>query len=182
MDPAWAASGGLPVHAIHLPDQPWGPALGETALAALRTGLQVDFLVLRAADPGGRAQAAAFLAVLEGLLEVTQGRGPRIVLRPEPGAARGLADRLREVRGEAVGFCWDPGLTPDLAWVEDRIYCAVGGAGDDFGPIQRLGYRWNVAVPATDPESFRAEAAAILRRFPPVLFPAGPAPDRPEAP
>ena len=175
LHPDWArpGAGGPPVHALHLPWEPWGPALGDHALAALRTGLDADFLVLRAADPGDRAQVSAFMAVLEGLLEMTQGQGIKLALRPGPGAAPGLAARLREVRGEAVGFCWDAAAGADLACFSDRLFCAVGEPGDDFRPIQALGYRWNLAIPAQDPANLRQVMADILRAFPPVLFPAG---------
>jgi hypothetical protein len=162
------------VHALHLPWQPWGPALGETALAALRPALGADFLVLRAALPADRAELSAFMGVLEGLLEVTQGQGQKLVLRPAPGAAPGLVERLREARGEAVGFCWDAAAGADLACFEDRLFCAVGEPGDDFQPIQALGYRWNLAIPARDPATLRQAQAAIERAFPPVLFPADP--------
>jgi hypothetical protein len=162
------------VHALHLPWQPWGPTLGETALAALRPALGADFLVLRAALPADRAELSAFMGVLEGLLEVTQGQGQKLVLRPAPGAAPGLVERLREARGEAVGFCWDAAAGADLACFEDRLFCAVGEPGDDFRPIQALGYRWNLAIPARDPATLRQAQAAIERAFPPVLFPADP--------
>ena len=174
LHPGWTRTGpaGPQVHALHLPGQPWAAALGEAALDALRPRLGADFLVLRAADPGDRAGHAGFMAVLEGLLEVAQGQGLKLALRPAPGAAPALVRHLREARGEAVGFCWDAGLAADLEAVSDRLFCAVGGPGDDFGPIQRLGYRWNLAVPAGDPASHLELAARILRDFPPVLFPA----------
>ena len=130
--------------------------------------------MLRAAAPEGRSQLSAFMAVLEGLLEVTQGRGVKLALRPAPGAAPALATRLREARGAAVGFCWDSGVGSDLACFEDRLFCAVGAPGDDFRPIQALGYRWNLAVPATDPAAMRLAEQAITAAFPPVLFPEAP--------
>jgi hypothetical protein len=175
LHPDWTRPGtGSPqVHALHLPWQPWGAGLGETALAALRPALGADFLVLRAAAPEGRAQVSAFLEVLEGLLEVTQGQGIKLALRPDPGAAPGLAARLREARGEAVGFCWDATVGADLASFSDRLFCAVGDPGDDFRPIQALGYRWNLAIPARDPATLRQVMADVMRDFPPVLFPAG---------
>jgi hypothetical protein len=58
-----------------------------------------------------------------------------------------------------------------LASFEDRLFCAVGEPGDDFRPIQALGYRWNLAVPARDPATMRQAQAEIERAFPPVLFP-----------
>jgi hypothetical protein len=172
LHPDWTrpVAGGPPVHALHLPDLPWGPGLGETALAALRPGLGADFLVLRAPLPQGRTGEAAFMAVLEGLLEVTRGQ-PKLALRPAPSAAPGLVQRLRAARGEAVGFCWDAALGADLDCISDRLFCAVGEPGDDFRPIQRLGYRWNLAIPAADPDALLLAAADIARAFPPVLFP-----------
>lgn len=180
--PGWTRPGpGLPqVHALHLPDLPWDPALGETALAALRPLPEADFLVLRAAAPAGRHQSAALLGILEGLLEAAQDARFKLVLRPAPGAAPGLAACLREVRGEAVGFCWDAGVGGDLDSISDRLFCAVGGPGDDFRPIQGLGYRWNLAVPAGEPEAFREAMARIAAAFPPVLFPEWPGEAPPE--
>ena len=178
LHPAWIApagadpAGSVPaVHALHLPEQPWGPGLGEAALAALRPRTGADFLVLRAGAPEGRSGLSAFLSTLEGLLEVAQGQGLKLALRPRPGAAPALVRHLREARGEAVGFCWDAAQTPDLDCFSDRLFCAVGEPGDDFGPIQRLGYRWNLAIPAGDPESHGRLAARILLDYPPVLFP-----------
>jgi len=182
LHPGWARrqAGNPEVHALHLAGQPWTAALGETALDALRPGLGADFLVLRATAPGNRAEHSAFMTVLEGLLEVTHGTGVKLALRPAPGAAPALVRDLREARGEAVGFCWDGALADDLEVVSDRLFCAVGAPGDDFRPIQRLGYRWNLALPAEDPDAHRALAARILQAFPPVLFPAeGPAQERP---
>ena len=187
LHPEWARLGGRgpKVHALHLPGLPWGPGLGETALAALRAGLGADFLVLRAEAPGDRSELSAFMAVLEGLLEVTQGTGVKLALRPASGAAPELVRRLREARGEAVGFCWDaliPPLPEHLGALSDRLFCAVGAPGDDFGPIQRLGYRWNLAIPARDPESHREEAARLAQAYPPVLFPADLDPEPKERP
>jgi hypothetical protein len=170
LHPDWLRPGPQ-VHALHLPWQPWGPELGESALAALRPRTGADFLVLRAGLPCDRAERSAFMAVLEGLLEVTQGEGQKLALRPLPGAAPGLVEQLRAARGEAVGFCWDAGAGRDLACFEDRLFCAVGQPGDDFRPIQALGYRWNLAIPATDPDTLRQAQAGIERDFPPVLFP-----------
>lgn len=175
LHPDWARlDAGVPqVHALHLAPQPWGAGLGETALAALRPRLGADFLVLRAPLPGDRAQVSAFLEVLEGLLEMTQGQALKLALRPDPGAAPGLAARLKEARGEAVGFCWDAAVGADLDAISDRLFCAVGEPGDDFQPIQALGYHWNLAIPAPDPATLRQVMADINRDFPPVLFPEG---------
>jgi hypothetical protein len=175
LHPGWAAP---QVHALHLPLQPWGPDLLATALAALGPALGADFLVLRAEPPADRMDTAAFLGVLESLLEVLTQRGQKLALRPLPGAAPALVERLRAVRGEAVGFCWDAEAGADLASFQDRLFCAVGEPGDDFSPIQALGYRWNLAVPAPDPEAMLRARALIERDFPPVLFPR----DLPERP
>lgn len=88
LHPDWLRPAAPPVHALHLPWQPWGPALGESALAALRPALGADFLVLRARAPEGRAETAACMGVLEGLLEVARshGAGLKLALRPGPGA------------------------------------------------------------------------------------------------
>ncbi|WP_316414044.1 hypothetical protein [Mesoterricola silvestris] len=162
--PAWT---GLPVHAIHLPPAPWDEGLGETAMAALRARLEPDFLVLHAEDPEARMEVSRFLGVLEGLLEITHGQGVKLALRPAPGAAPALVKRLREARGEAVGFCWDRTVGPDLECISDRLFCAVGGPGDDFSGLEALGYRWNVAVP-------RGEGMEELARaWPEVLFRGG---------
>jgi hypothetical protein len=181
LHPDWnAPMGSAPVvHALHLPEQAWGAQLGETALAALRPRAGADFLVLRAGAPEGRSGLSAFLSTLEGLLEVAQGHALKLALRPHSGSVEILVRHLRDARGEAVGFCWDGGLNPELDLFSDRLFCAVGAPGDDFGPIQRLGYRWNLAVPAQDPERHRQLAARILKEFPPVLFPS--TPDLPEA-
>jgi hypothetical protein len=179
--PGWTRPGSPQVHALHLPRMPWGPALGETALAALRAHPDVDFLVLRAAAPGNRAGLSAFMAVLEGLLEVTQGSGVKLALRPEPAATSELVRHLREARGAAVGFCWDAGVAPEhLEAIADRLFCAVGAPDDDFRPIQRLGYRWNLAIPATEPGAHRELAARLALDYPPVLFPADLGHDGPE--
>ena len=171
--PGWAGSRPTfsQVHALHLAQQPWGPVLGETALAALRAVPGVDFLILAAPEPRDRSQASAFLTVLEGLLEVAQGQGFKLALRPAPGAAPTLVRHLREARGAAVGFCWDPQVAGDLDCISDRLFCAVGAPEDDFRPIQRLGYRWNLAMPAVDPGAFLEARDRVARAFPPVLFP-----------
>jgi len=161
LHPAWA---GLPVHAIHLAPAPWDEALGETAMAALRARLEPDFLVLAAEDPEARMDVSRFLGVLEGLLEITHGTGVKLALRPAPGAAPGLVRRLREARGEAVGFCWDRGVGADLECISDRLFCAVAEPGDDLAGLEALGYRWNVAVPGG------AGLEDLARAWPEVLF------------
>ncbi len=168
---AWAASG-TPVHAIHLPALPWDGALGELAMAALRARLGPDFLVLAAPAPEGRMESSGFLGVLEGLLEITHGTGVKLALRPAPGAAPALVRILKEARGEAVGFCWDRTVGGDLDLISDRLFCAVGAPGDDLGGLSALGYRWNVAVPATTPLQARTTLDQLERTCPAVFFPA----------
>jgi len=168
---AWPRSG-VPVHAIHLPEVPWSEALGETAMAALRSRLDPDFLVLTAPAAEGRMASSRFFAVLEGLLELTHGTGVKLALRPAPGAAAALASRLREARGEAVGFCWDRSVGGDLDSLADRLYTAVALPGDDLAGLQALGYRWNAAVPAVEPPAAREALEALARAWPEVLFPA----------
>jgi hypothetical protein len=116
--------------------------------------------------------ASGFLATLEGLLEITHGTGVKLALRPAPGAAPALVRRLREARGEAVGFCWDRSVGADLESISDRLFCAVGEPGDDLAELQRLGYRWNLAVPCHEPLEARAALDDLAGRWPPVLFPA----------
>ena len=171
LHPLWGA-GAAAVHAIHLPAQPWTEALGEAAFAALRPRLGIDFLVIPAEEPTQRLSAADFMSVLEGLLEVTSGLGVKLALRPAPGAAPGLVARLKAARGEAVGFCWDPAIAGDLECISDRLFSAVADANADFSGLERLGYRWNAALPATEPEAFRDTVAALEKAFPAVLFPA----------
>jgi hypothetical protein len=169
LHPGWAEP---QVHALHLPPGAWGPGLLADALAAMASRLGADFLVLGAEQPEGRVGTAAFLQTVESLLEVASQRGQKLALRPRPGAAPALVERLRAARGEAVGFCWDARQSPaDLASFQDRLFCAVGEPGDDFGPIQALGYRWNLAVPARDPAAMLQARERIARDFPPVLFP-----------
>ncbi len=171
--PGWgeALRQGRQVHAVHLPSLPWGSDLLEAAGAAGREGLGWDFLVIPAAAPLGREARSAFLGTLEVLLEVFQGRGPKVALRPAPGVAPALAALLREVRGEAVGFCWDADLDADLEAVSDRILTAVGSPLDDFSALRRLGYRWNMALPSTDPAETAETIARLRAVWPEVLFP-----------
>jgi hypothetical protein len=138
-------------------------------MAALRAGLEPDFLVLAASAPGPRLDTSRFLGVLEGLLELTHGTGVKLALHPAPGAAPALVRLLREARGEAVGFCWDHAVGGDLELISDRLFCAVGAQGDDFSGLQALGYRWNVAVPGAD----RAALETLAAAWPPVFFPSG---------
>ena len=82
-----------------------------------------------------------------------------------------MAALLREVRGEAVGFCWDADLDADLEAVSDRILTAVGSPLDDFSALRRLGYRWNMALPSTDPAETAETIARLRAVWPEVLFP-----------
>lgn len=163
---AFARAGG--VHAIHLP---FGASL-EDAAEVLRQTLPLgpDFLVLPASKPEGRKAAFAFLGTVEGLLEALTPKGLKLAIKPGPGAEMELARLLKESRGEAVGFCWHGGVR-DLAAMEDRLFCAVGSAEDDLAPLQRLGYRWNLALAASDGGSFAAAKSSIESRFPAVFFP-----------
>lgn len=160
------------VHAVHLPACPWTDALGDQVLQVLRPKLELDFLVIPATCPRDRMAHANFMTVLEGLLEVTHGMGVKLALRPGPGEAEGLVKLLKEARGEAVGFCWDTHTPGDLDCVADRLFCAVGEPLDDFAPLQRLGYRWNLALPAEAPDPLLGTIASLEKAFPPVLFPA----------
>ena len=169
MHPDWpgAVRCGLAVHAIHLSGQ--SPL--EEALEALRHGLGPDFLVLPAALPVNREAGFRLLGHLEALLEATSGRGVKLALRIEGGAEAAVVDLLRQARAEAVGYCWHPG-TADAEILADRLWCGVCEPGSDLHPLQRLGYRWDMALPATDPATFHAQAAALAAAHPPVLFPA----------
>jgi hypothetical protein len=165
----WAAAvrRGAAVHGVHLPDA----APLEAALDALRQGLEPDFLVLPVARPGGREAGFRLLGQLESLLEATSGRGPKLALRLEAGAEAEVVDLLKQARAEAVGFCWHP-ATEDAEVLADRLWCGLCGADSDLRPLQRLGYRWDMALPAGDPETFRAQAADLAARHPEVIFPA----------
>ena len=169
LHPDWsqAARRGLAVHAIHLP----GQASVEEALAALQAALGPDFLILPAARPDSREAGFRLLGHLETLLEATSGRGVKIALRIEGGAEAAVVELLRQARAEAVGYCWHPG-TADAELLADRLWCGVCEPGSDLSALQNLGYRWDMALPAADPATFRAQAAALEAAHPPVLFPA----------
>jgi hypothetical protein len=158
---------GLAIHAVHLP----GTAPVEEGLDVLRHGLGPDFLVIPVARPQGREAGFRLLGHLESLLEVTSGRGIKLALRLEPGAEATVLDLLRQAHGEAVGFCWHPGIG-DAEPLADRLWCADCLPGMDLRPLQALGYRWDMALPATDSATFRAQAADLEAAHPPVLFPA----------
>lgn len=167
----WLRQGGA-IHALHLAERPFDEALVETCAEALGQRLGSDFLVLRARHPVGRGPVSRFLHALQGLLEATYPRGVKLALRPAPGSAGPLVALLKEVRGEAVGFCWEASVGADLEAISDRLFCAVGAPGDDLAGLQTLGYRWNLALPEADPVAFQSAKEALLAAFPPVLFPA----------
>jgi len=159
---------GLPIHTLHLP----GKAPVAEALDALqRRHLGPDFLVIPVAHPGNREAGFRLLGDLEALLEATSGRGVKLALRIEAGATAAVLDLLRQARCEAVGFCWHAGCE-DLEALADRLWTGVCEPGADLRPLQRLGYRWDMALPAADPAVFREQAAALAAAHPPVLFPA----------
>lgn len=166
--PDWnsAGGGGPAVHALHLPPLRWGEPLQEKALVALRSRLAPDFLVLRSPVPQGHAAEGRFLQILELLLEVARGRSIRLALRPAVGTASQLADILRVARADAVGFCWDAGIGADLESISDRILCAVGSVDGDYDCLRTLGYRWNVALPASDPASFIQVQSRLENAYP----------------
>ncbi len=173
--PGWPATAlrGVGIHALHLPALPWGDALALAALEALGSRLEPDFLVLRASEPSGLRGTSRFFRTLEAILEQAHGRGVKVALRPEPGSAAGLAKRLKEARGEAVGFCWDASVGDDLEALSDRLLTAVHSAGADLQALQATGYRWNMAVPGDDAADLQTRLAALEARHPGVLFPAG---------
>ena len=175
LHPGWASlpKRGGGVHALHLPERRLGDPAVEGAVEALRqlSGLGLDFLVLPAAKPEGRKESFAFLGTVESLLEALHPRGLKLALRPGPGAEPELARLMKESRGEAVGYCWHEGVR-DLESISDRLFCAVGSAQADLAPLQRLGYRWNLALEAVDHEGFAALSTELERRFPAVIFPA----------
>ena len=164
------------VHAVHLPATPWTHDLGATVLAVLRPRLDLDFLIIPAGCPVDRQERALFLGVLEGLLEATHERRIKLALQPEPGAAQGLVSLLKEVHGEAVGFCWNGQTELDLEGMSDRLFCAVGGPEEAFGPLQRLGYRWNLALTGHEPGPLAEAIRGLEAAFPTVYFPADLAP------
>ena len=158
---------GLAVHVVHLA----GEAPVEEALEVLRHGLGADFLVLPVGRPETREAGFRILGQLETLLEATSGRGIKLALHLEAGAEAPLLELLRQARAEAIGFCWHPGIL-DAEPLADRLWCAVCGPQTDLRPLQALGYRWDMAIAATEPEAFRAQAGALQAVHPPVLFPA----------
>lgn len=173
LHPGWEISArrGLAIHALHLAPLPWGRDLLQMALEALQARLGPDFLVIPTGAPRGRQATAAFLQALEALLEHTSGRGVKLALRPSKGALGELSTLLKEARGEAVGFCWDPDTGPDLELISDRLYTAVGGPEDDYAALQRTGYRWNLAMEGL-PSELPSRIKALEAEYPTVFFPA----------
>jgi len=163
---------GFGVHALHLAAGPWKDPLLESAVAALGTRLGIDFLVLKADAPSTRWGKARFFGILEALLEAATPMGVKIVLRPAPGSVAALLALLRESKADGVGFCWDEGLGAELDPMADRLRCAVGSATVDPGPLQHWGYRWNMAIPGSDPARLRAVLETLQTKHPAVLFPA----------
>jgi hypothetical protein len=159
---------GLAIHAVHLSS---GGSPVEEGLEILRHGLGVDFLVIPVRRPEGREAGFRLLSHLEALLEATSGRGIKLALHLEAGAETAVLDLLREAHGEAIGFCWHPGIQ-DAEPLADRLWCGLCAPGMDLRPLQALGYRWDMALPAEDPDAFRRQAMALEAAHPPVLFPA----------
>ena len=162
---------GLAIHALHLPPMTWGIDLLKMALEALHPRLGADFLVIPTHAPTGRQATSAFLQALEALLERTSGRGVKLALRPSKGAVQGLLSLLKEARGEAVGFCWDPDIGLELDLISDRLYTAVGGMEDDYTALQRTGYRWNLAMEGK-PIELLSRSKVLEIKYPTVFFPA----------
>ena len=169
LHPGWsrAVPRGLAIHAVHLP----GESPVEEALDVLRHGLGLDFLVLPVRRPESREAGFRFLGHLETLLEATSGRGIKLALHLDAGAETAVLDLLRQAHGEAVGFCWHPGIQ-DTEPLSDRLWCGVCDKDSDLRPLQALGYRWDMALVAHAPDAFFREAQALEAAHPAVLFPA----------
>jgi hypothetical protein len=166
-DWAQAVRRGLAIHAVHLS----GESPVEEGLAVLHQGLGVDFLVIPVRRPENREAGFRLLGHLESLLEATSGRGSKLALRLEAGAEPAVLDLLRQAHGEAVGFCWHPGIQ-EVEPLADRLWCGVCEPRTDLRPLQALGYRWDMALAAEDPAVFRQQAALLAAAHPEVLFPA----------
>jgi len=168
LHPDWpgALRQGLILAALLLP----GKDLLAEALEGLQAGLDPDFLILPVDLPANREGGFRLLGVLENLLEATSGRGVKLALQLTPGSEPGVLALLRQARAEAVGFCWHPGIL-DPEPLADRLWFGLCEPHSDLAPLQRLGYRWDMALAAEAPERFRQEAAALAAAHPPVLFP-----------
>ncbi len=117
---------------------------------SLGLGFRPDFWVFHAHPLSDRRAQSRFLEKLEILLELLQGRGIKIALRPVDGWAPSLVQLLKSVRCDATGYCWHEGIGDDLDCISDRLFCAVGRAGGRYQALLRLGYRWNVAIPGSN--------------------------------
>ena len=167
--PSWlpAVRGGMILSGILLP----GQDLLAEGLEALQARLAPDFLLLPVGLPASREAGFRLLGLLEALLEATSGRGAKLALKLVPGSEPAVLELLRQARAEAVGFCWHPGIE-DPEPLADRLWFGLCEAGSDLSSLQHLGYRWDMALPAQEPATFRREAAALAAAHPPVLFPA----------
>jgi hypothetical protein len=167
---AWVRRGSA-VHALHLPLAAWNERRVSDVAETLRAALGADFIVIPTEAPKNREEGFRFLSGLEALLEATRGRGVKLAIQPVNGAELELVTLLRQARGEAVGFCWTDQVR-DLEVISDRLFCAVGDEGTDLSALQRLGYRWNLALKVESAEAFHRVAKTLDQRFPSVLFPA----------
>ena len=169
LDARWEGEAlrGMPIHTVHLPGRE--PVLEGLEVLHHRN-LGPDFLVLPVAHPASREAGFRLLGDLEALLEASSGRGVKLALRLATGATATVKDLLHQARCEAVGFCWHAG-SEDLEALADRLWTGVCKPGADLRALQHLGYRWDMALPAEEPETFRAQAAALEAAHPPVLFP-----------
>lgn len=167
--PAWRGllTRGLAVHAVLLSQA--NPV--EEGLEVLRLGFGPDFLILPVSRPATREAGFRLLGQLEILLEATSGRGVKVALCLEGEAEAPVLELLREARGEAVGFCWHPG-TRDAEALSDRLWCGLCSSDSDLRGLQALGYRWDMALEASDPATFAAQATRMRDIHPEVLFPA----------
>jgi hypothetical protein len=133
--------------------------------------LNPDFLVLPIAFPANREAGFRLLGLLESLLEATSGRGVKLALQLEPGSETAVVDLMKRARADAVGFCWHPGLE-DPEPLADRLWFGLCGPDSDLHGLQKLGYRWDMALPAEDLTRFCEAAAVLESTYPSVLFPA----------
>jgi hypothetical protein len=166
--PDWtqAVRQGAVISAVDLPGQ---DVLAE-ALAALGARLNPDFLLLPVALPMGREAEFRLLGLLESLLEATSGRGVKLALKLAPGSESTILALMKQARAEAVGFCWHPG-TVDPEPLADRLWFGLCEPGSDLRGLQKLGYRWDMALAAEDPLLFSHQAASLAATHPEVLFP-----------